>query len=178
MERKGPFGLWMGMTLEELGVHYTEVAPGKYQPVSVPISHSAFESYVLQITPRLGLSWVKAIGRTIKTSAYGLELTTEFDSLERRLSAIYGQGRRTDFLMQGSIWNEPRDRMMAFLNQERVLMTVWSHEHGSSLKDSLVTVAEIANAMDAASGYLAVEYSFENSEDADAEVAETEDQAL
>lgn len=178
MDRKGPFGLSMGLTLEEVGVDCVEVAPGKYRADSVPMPHSAFEYYVLQITPRHGLSWVKAIGNTIQTSPFGVELTTEFDSFEKKLSAVYGRGHRTDVLLTGSIWDEPRDRMMAFVNRERFLMAEWSSKHGSSLKDSLVSVGLIANALDPTSGYISVEYSFKNAEAADAEIAAAEDLAL
>jgi hypothetical protein len=113
MIRKGPFGLWMGMTREEIGSESNEVAPGKYRVVTVPKPHSAFESFVLQITPKCGLSWVKAFGHKIETSVYGVELQTAFDSLEKKLFATYGKSNRTDFLMPDSIWNEPRDWMHA-----------------------------------------------------------------
>ncbi len=151
---------------------------GKYRIDSVPAPHSAFESYIVQVTPSFGLSWVKAIGKTMRCSACGIELRTEFDSLESRLSATYGKSHRTDMLIPGSIWDEPRDWMDALLVQERYLMTVWDSKHGSTLKDSLASLALIANALDASSGWVVVEYSFENAEAADAAVASTENKAL
>jgi hypothetical protein len=176
--RKGPFGLWMGMTVDEAGIDQPEIAPAKYQTTKVPVPHSAFESYSLQITPKFGLSWVKAIGKDIPTSAYGFELKTGFDALEQRLSTVYGRGNRTDLLIRDSIWNESRDWMMGLLNHERYLLTEWSAEYGSSLKDSLVSIGLIATALDQSTGFLSVEYTFENSEAADAEIAAAEDTAL
>jgi len=140
MSKKGPFGFWMGMTLEEVGGEPNEIAPAKYLLVTVPKPHSAFESYALQIIPKCGLSWIKAIGHTIQTSVYGVELQKAFDSLQKKLAASYGKGNRTDFLMPGSIWNEPRDWMQSLLNKERYLMAVWSSEHSSTLTNSLMSV--------------------------------------
>lgn len=178
MARKGPFGLWMRMTLSDLDTNLSEIALGKYKADSVPTPHSAFERYVLQITPKCGLSWIKAIGHAIQTSVYGLELRNSFDSMEAKLTATYGKSQRTDLLMQDSIWNEPRDWIQSLLNKERFLMTVWSPDHGSSLGDSLSSVALLAGALDTSSGYIAIEYSFENSSEADAELSALEDRAL
>jgi hypothetical protein len=178
MNRKGPFGFWMGMRLEEIGAEPEEVAPLKYRVVNAPKPHSAFESYILQITPQYGLSWVKAIGHTIQTSVYGIELKTAFESLERKLSAIYGKFERTDFLMPDSIWNEPRDWMQSLLNKERYLMTMWSPEHGSVLVDSLQSVLLVVGIFDLNSGYIGIEYSFENISSAEKEISAAEDESL
>jgi hypothetical protein len=178
MSRKGPFGLWMGMRLDELNSPYTEVVRGKYKPESVPIPHSAFESYVLQVTPKSGLSWAKAIGKTIQTSVFGVELKSSFDTMEGKLVATYGKGHRTDLLMNGSIWNEPKEWMMSMVKKERFLMTEWSAKYGSSLVDSLISVFLVASALNTSSGYIAIEYSFENKPMGDTELSALEDQAL
>lgn len=178
MSRKGPFGLWMGMTADDFEGDLEEVAPCKYRTPIVPKPHSAFEFYVVQIPPRAGLAWIKAIGKTVDTSAYGLELKSAFEAMEAKLSATYGRHKKYDFLMQDSIWDEPRDWMAGLQNGERVLMAEWSNEHRSSLADALVSVALFANAVDTTLGYLAIEYTFENGAMADAEIAALEDDAL
>lgn len=178
MSRNGPFGFWMGMTLEEVGGAPEKIAQWKYRVVTVPKPHSAFGTYELQITPRCGLSCIEAIGHTIQTSVYGVDLKTAFDSLEKRLSAIYGKGKRIDFLMLDSIWNEPRYWMRSLLNKERYLTTAWSPEHGSTLENSLISVGLVASAIDENSGYIAVVYSFENIASAEAEASAAEDEAL
>ena len=139
----------------------------------MPRPHSAFEYYVLQITSQFGLSWIKGIGKTIQTNSFGTQLVGEFNSLEQKLSGVYGLGARTDLLMTGSIWNEPRDYMMGLVQHDRYLMTKWSPS-----RESLVTVAVIATAIDNSSGFVAVEYYFENSDAADAVVAAVEDEVL
>ena len=178
MSRMGPFGLRKGMTLAELAGAPREIGIGKYLVSSVPRPHSAFESYALQVTPKTGLSWIKAIGHTIQTSVYGIELQTAFDDLESKLERIYGKGKRTDLLMPGSIWNEPRDWMQAILNKERFLMTMWSAEHGSQLPDALQSVGLVVGAIESDSGFVAVEYAFDNKTESEAEIAAAEDDAL
>jgi hypothetical protein len=178
MSKKGPFGLWMGMSLGEFETAPIEVAPTKYRVTTVPKPHSAFESYVLQITPMNGLAWIKAIGHTIHTSAYGIELRTAFEVMEKKLSATYGKEKKTDILLHDSIWNEPRDWMQSILSRERFLMTEWSAANGSSLPETLSSVALITGAIDTENGYIAIEYSFENAEEAETEIAAAEDEAL
>lgn len=156
----------------------TEIAPCKFQAPSVPKPHSAFESYVTQISPVAGLSWIKAIGKTIETSGYGVEIRTAFESMEHKLTAAYGKHKKHDFLMHDSIWNEPRDWMQAALSKERVLMSEWSKESGAALTDSLSSVALVMGIYDTSSGYIAIEYSFENIVKAEAEIAALEDDAL
>jgi hypothetical protein len=178
MSKKGPFGLWMGMNLAELGTEAIEVAPAKYRVSTVLKPHSSFEYYVLQITPQHGLAWIKAIGHTINTSVYGLELKTAFESMEKKLSATYGKGEKTDILLHGSIWDEPKDWMQSLLNRERILMTQWSAAHKSSLPETLSSVALVCGVIDTGNGYISIEYSFENAEESEAEIAAAEDEAL
>jgi len=168
----------MGMTLAQVGAPSQELSSGKYRFDVLPRPHSAFEYYILQITSRFGLSWVKAVGSSIRTSAYGYELVSAYDAMEKRLAASYGPSERIDFLMAGSIWDEPRDWMQAVASQERVLMTMWKGTSGATLRDSLASVALVIGAPDADEGYIAVEYAFENSDAADAALEAAEDWSL
>ncbi|BET58513.1 hypothetical protein [Geobacter sp. 60473] len=178
MSRKGPFGLWMGMTMNDFESPLEEITPCKFITPVVPKPHSAFERYVCTIAPQSGLSWLKAVGKSIQTNIYGVELKTSFDVMEQKLIATYGQQKKLDFLMPGSIWNEPRDWMQSIINKERVYMSEWSKETGASLTDSLVSVALVLGAFDTSSGYIAIEYTFENANRAEDEIAAMEDDAL
>jgi hypothetical protein len=178
MSRKGPFGLWMEMKATDFEEPPNEIAPCMFQAPVVPKPHSAFERYIVQVSPGAGLSWVKAIGKTIETSDYGIELKLAFDDMEQKLTATYGKQKRHDFLLHESIWNEPRDWMQSVLSKERVLMSQWSKESGASLVDSLSSVALVMGAYDTSTGYFAIEYSFENYVQAEAEIAALEDDVL
>jgi hypothetical protein len=176
--RNGPFGLGMGIAVSDIDSEVEEVAPGKYRVVAVPKPHSAFAYYILQITPTHGLSWIRAIGHTIQTSVYGIELKSSFDAMKAKLAGAYGKHNASDFLMRDSIWNEPREWMQALIIKERFLMADWEAKYGSSLRDSLTSVVLVAQALTTDSGYLAVEYSFSNTALAEAELAAAEDDAL
>jgi Ceramidase len=99
---KGPFGLSMGMSLDEVYSEVygeiTEFAPGKYRANRVPKPHSSFEFYALQITQIHGLSWINAIGKAIDTDTYGLEVKLAFNAMRNELATTYGKHKIFDFL--------------------------------------------------------------------------------
>ena len=178
MPESGPFGLWMGMKLPDLSTPHEEVAPFKYRITSPPKPHSAFDSYVLQIAPVTGLSWIKAIGKTITTSSFGTDLIGKFDKMEQKLQKSYGAFKRTDVLIPGSIWDEPRDWMSGLNHKERYLFSCWDQESTAVLPNGLKAVYLGATALDSGSGYISVEYSFDNDQASDSEIAALEDDAL
>lgn len=174
----GPFGLDMGMTLKDMGGKAEKVANGKYKLTTVPKPHSAFEAYVVQLAPKGGLCWIKAIGKDIPTSAYGIELKSAFNDMKGKLEKVYGKHETTDLLMPGSIWDEPNDFMMAMIKKERFLMAIWDNEKGSTFTDNIKKVGLIALPAGRDKGYISVEYSFTNEKACEAELAAQEDGAL
>ena len=174
----GPFGLAQGMTLAQIGGKPEKIAPGKWRLASVPKPHSAFDEYIVQIGPTSGLCWIKGIGKTIKTSAYGSEVRGHFTDLKERLSTNYGKSKDIDRLLSGSIWNDPRDWMMALLKKERLLLSVWDHESGATLNSDLKSVGLVASALGTEEAFISVEYSFSNEDKCEAEIKKEEDGAL
>lgn len=171
----GPFGLEMGMPLSKLNIAKATPKPGIYELRSVPNPHSAFESYIVQVSPSAGLCWIKALGRTLEVSAYGTELKSAFDDLKARLASNYGvPSQELDVLLPKSIWNEPRDWMMGLRKKERMLMAMWE----KSLPSSLRAVYIAASALSSSRGYVAVEYAFTNEASCEAELRKKEDGAL
>ena len=174
----GPFGFECGQKMESFSSSLREIAPFKFSISEVPKPHSAFDQYIGVITPTHGLTWLKAIGKTIVTNPFGVEVRSSFESMKEKLGKIYEKYDLMDFLMHDSIWNEPRDWMQALQKGERVLMAQWTLKHGSRMKDSLVSVALIACAIDTDEGFIVVEYEFENNVLAEAEIAAMEDDVL
>jgi hypothetical protein len=174
----GPFGLVRGMRKDEFQCNLDEIAPYKYLLSEVPKPHSAFNMYVAMITPGHGLSWMKAIGKDVSTNPFGMEIRSSFESMKAKLENIYSRNDVVDFLMQGSIWSEPRDWMQALELRERVLMAVWESKHGSAMKDSLSSIALLAAARDINTGYISVEYEFDIHAAAEQAIASQEDEAL
>ena len=179
MSRKGPFGLWMGMTLSDFEDRPRELStPYRYITSVVPKPHSAFESYALQIPPQAGLSWIKAIGTNVSTNGYGTDLKNSFGSMANKLNRTYGKSKQTDLHLAGCVWSEPQYWMQALLSKERYFSSEWSKETGAVLSDGLVSVWLMVAASDTSTGFLNIEYLFDNHTVADAEVAALEDDAL
>ncbi|BAI80354.1 conserved hypothetical protein [Deferribacter desulfuricans SSM1] len=174
----GPFGLRKGMSLKEIGGKPERIGNGIYKLIKVPKPHSAFEAYIVKVAPKGGLCWIKAIGKDIATSSYGIELKSAFQEMEKKLTAIYGEHETIDDLLPNSIWNEPSDWMMGLIKKERILIAIWDSEKGSHLPSDLKQVGLIAGATSGNTGYIAVEYSFTNKDSCDAELAKQEDDAL
>lgn len=175
----GPFGLNQGMTLEQLSNKKLEkVAHGKYKLVKVPKSHSAFEAYIVQVSPKSGLCWIKAVGKDIPTSVYGLELKTSFETMQKKLEKSYAKHQTMDVLMPDSIWSDPKDFTMAMLKKERFLISIWDVEKGSILPDDIKQIALSAGVTRQDRGYISLEYAFKNYDDCQKELASAEDDAL
>ena len=172
----GPFGVEKGSKLASLG-ESKEIAPGKYT-FTPKKAHPAFETYVALVSDSQGVCWIKAIGKDIRTSTYGTELKSEFSSFEGKLSKVYGENKKFDYLMPGSIWDEPKDYMPALIKKERVLATLWSAEHNSKMKDNLKSLALLASATSRDTGYIAIEYEFDNYDSCKKEISEKVDDVL
>jgi len=175
----GPFGLSMGIRKEDIVGNLEEVAPFLYLTTDVPKKHSRFESYLLQISPVHGLSMVKGIGFKISTNPYGFEIKTSFEEMKEKLVKIYGKSETSDFLMNGSIWNESRDWLQGLVNGERYLFAKWDQSTTrNSLPNDLETVYVGASATDTYSGCINVEYYFKNNQQSKQELELMEDDAL
>lgn len=174
----GPFGLDMGMALKNIPGKREDLGNGMYKFTSVPKPHSAFEAYVVQVSPKHGLCWIKAVGKDIPTNVYGIELKSAFNDMKGRLEKTYGQHDTTDFLMPDSIWNESNEFMMGMHLKQRYLMALWDAENNSDLTDNLRAIGLVASANGRDQGYISIEYSFQNEEACEAELTSQEDSVL
>ncbi|HEV7571085.1 MAG TPA: hypothetical protein VGQ21_06265 [Thermoanaerobaculia bacterium] len=169
-----PFGIRMGASKQNVGKIDKEVAPFMFRLTTVPKPHTAFESYIVQITPKAGVCFVKAIGRNVRTSAYGSELRSEFDKIREQLEGVYGKPKIFDFLRDGSIWSEPREWMMSLYQKERLLGARWSEEDGLITKYGINKVFLGSSAASTSEGYIVVEYYFSNTDLCESEVKEAQ----
>jgi hypothetical protein len=121
----GPFGLDMGMSLDQIKNKTDknpELVQDDFYMVDPPNKNNMFKSYIVQISQKYGIVWIKAIGKDIATNGYGFELQSTFDNLVSSIERTYGKYKKTDILMPGSIWNDANDFMMGVLRRERYLM--------------------------------------------------------
>ena len=173
----GPFGIEMGMSLEKLE-SMTGVAPkkdGDIYFITPPKTHPQFDLYVVRASTKHGIYYIKAIGCDISTSSYGIELKQKFYNLEESIGKIYGKHSTYDYLLSGSIWTEPDDFMMGLIKKDRSLFAIWDTDSGSTLTPDLESIAISAYPLSTNKGYLAVEYSFANLEEAEKELQEEMD---
>lgn len=179
MTLPAPFGLSLGMKLDDFSEFVpVEIAPFKYRLDKPPKPHPAFDFYILQITPESGLSWIKAIGNNIQTNGFGNSIKNAFLEMEGKLIKTYGNCEKTDLLLQGSIWNEPQDWMMAILKGERLLACNWDEKTGAKLTEAIESVFLIASGREADSGFIAIEYALKNNSAAAQEIALSQDDVL
>ncbi len=178
MSKKGPFGIYMGMSLNDVGSNPEQIAPGGYKLTNVPKPHSAFESYLVKATPQHGISMVKAVGKNIETNVYGQQLQSAFKEMENKLFSIYGKHETIDTLLPGSIWNEPKDWMQARLIKQRYLLAVWSKDKGSQMIDDLKEIILSAEVLNTSVGYIVIEYHFSNADINNSVIQAQEDDAL
>lgn len=185
---EGPMGVKMGLSVDELRqaikLEDTE-QPRVFLSDTAPSPHDAFEAYTYTTTPGSGLCKMSAIGKTIKTSVYGNELRSEYASLKAALTEKYGKPTNDfDRLRQGSIWDEPRDWMMALFKKERTLSAFWDAEpdkKGASkitLPNDLVIIRIFATAEGTESGYINVSYAFSNESACVAEIKKAKNKSL
>ncbi|MCD6663625.1 MAG: hypothetical protein LT082_09520 [Comamonas sp.] len=179
----GPFGFKQGLTraeVESMVGESSTLLPGSknaYLLNNAPKPHGAFENYVAVIGDVSGLCVVRGIGKDITSSRHGIQLKTSFNEMEATISELYGSSEKTDRLLPGSIWKDPEDWMMGLVKEERFLFAQWPRK-GQVLKNELDSVALAARAKGSGTGYLILEYSFQNHEQCSEESKAAEKDAL
>jgi hypothetical protein len=167
-----PFGLKQGMSVQQLGGEAAYVGEGMYKLTSVPMPDPDFEFYVAQVSPRTGLCYIKGVSKPVRTSGYGTELRTRFEKLREEIGETYGRNRMVDMLLSDSMWEGPRDWMAGLAERERLLFAHWTEETRANLVPHLTSVFVAANAKASDSGYLVVEYYFDNEPECQQEIDE------
>ena len=174
----GPFGLEMGMTIDQIDKNAKQISSGKFKTDIVPKPHSSFEAYVLQFSSNTGLCYIKAVGKTFSVNSYGAELESVFTGLKDKLDTVYGKSKLLDALMPKSIWNEPNDWMMGLYKKERLLAAEWNTGTGAKLPEHLSTIVMMAHAMGTDKGWVSVDYKFNNHHSCEKEISAQEDDSL
>ena len=160
----GQFGFEMGTDVNSYDVSYEQVNTNTYRFKNAPINHSAFEYYVVKSYPGYGITYIKAVSHNIRTNVYGTAVRSKFETMEDALSRKYGYGKRYDFLMPDSIWDDAKDWMMGILKDERILTTIWSDQNGSDIPEDIDTICLATDAVNRNKGYIVVEYCSKNHE--------------
>lgn len=157
----GPFGLTMGVPKEELALKPNEDMSISYIFDSVPVPSPYFETYAGSVGEQAGLCNIRAITGVIDTNRFGHSLRSQFDKIKEALRKRYGEPKLYDFIIPGSLWDEPQDFMMGMLRDDRKLAAFWSHDNtplGSDLQEIMLE----GRALSTTSGALILQYDFLN----------------
>lgn len=156
-----PFGISMGMMKDQLKIE-KEISQYKYQLTSVAKPHTELEVYAVTATPMAGVCFIRAVSPNWKTASDGAILRSRFEAMKSQLEGIYGPPKLLDSLEEGSTLNKPKDWMNALLKDERKLLARWSSEDKLPMKPTITKIYVAAYAVSPESGYIAVEYYFDN----------------
>lgn len=163
-----PFGLKMGMTIEEIAEQCenepTHIKDDIYlvQPIK---SHPVFSHYAVYVNEKTGLYQIRAISSSITTNKYGTELQNTFNNVKDRIAKTYGKPKINDKYNNtaDSYYQEDEYWFYALREGSRELSAVWGYN--SSLADNLDTVAlecSVTSGFYEGSGQLILYYYFTN----------------
>lgn len=167
-----PFGLEMGMKLEQIEGKTTKIKTGFYQLTSVPKPHSAFETYHVQIAPKSGLCFISAKSRGVKTKPDGIRLKSAFYNMQNKYEKKYGKSEVEDALNPGSTWSKQNDWMIGLFDLQRDLYARWNKDTGAKLKNNINEIWIVAVTTGKTDGFLYVSYSFSNRDECINEIVE------
>lgn len=162
-----PFGLKMGMTIEEIAEQCEE------EPVFIqndvylvkPIkNHPVFMFYAVYVNEKVGLYQIRAISDEIETNKYGTELQNAFNNVKDRISKTYGKPKINNNVDRDSF--QSNDYWFYTLKEgSRELSAIWGKS--SPLADDLDLVGLQCSAVDDyrdEKGQLVLYYYFSNSD--------------
>ena len=162
---EGPFGLKMGLSVEAVkaiipSLKENEGDRSLYSSFTVPVPHPDFEYYMFVFSQKSGLCKVVAIGKNITTGDAGTDVKSAFDDIDKAISTKYGKGEKYDFTSER--YDSPEFWMLHLLQKNRTLAKFWSTKNGSTLTNDLALISLQAQAENMSTGYLALNYEFQN----------------
>lgn len=177
----GPFGLKMGLTRAQAGEVISGLTIDTDHPMwsdapTVPVPHPYFESYILQFSKKSGLCAIHGIGKDIVSGSSGIQIRTQFDSLNEALTEKYGTGKKYDYSSDSD--NSTDFWMMHLLQKDQVLAEVWSNKTKATLSNNISSILIQAHANNMSTGYINIEYEFDNIGDCVAEEKAKTNKAL
>jgi len=173
----GQFGLKMGMTINEIDKNAKFLFNGYYM-VKVPKPHSFFDEYMVGVCKTKGLFFINALKKNISTSAYGTQIKSDYDELEKKIIKTYGKNKRFDYLNSGSIWEEEKYWMMGLLKKERRLRSSWTKSTGLKDKDNLKQIIMAVMPRNTERGDIALQYIYQNADSCQKELSKQDDDSL
>mgnify|MGYP000855582682 CR=1 FL=1 len=170
-----PFGIEMGMSIEDVDKNASLNDSGKLYDVKPPKPHSLFEHYTIEATKQHGVCASKGLSKDIDTSVYGTELKSKYSELKAALSSKYGEPYKSfDFLKHGSLWSESNYWMISLLKKERRLASFWV----KNLPDGMTVIMLTTHAISTNKGVLSLSTEFKNRDQCQKVINQTDNNSL
>ena len=139
-----PFGLKMGMTIEEIAEQCEEEPSFVKDDIYLvkPIKkHPLFSYYAVYVSEKTGLYQIRAISDSVTCNKYGTEIQNAFNSVKDRIAKTYGKRRIinkvdstiSSFLQKDEYW------FHTLKDGARQLSAIWGEK--TELADNLISVA-------------------------------------
>lgn len=160
----GPFGFEKGMTIGQitqvLGKDSLKKVSGgsaMWETATAPKPHSAFDKYLLVISPTDGLLKVIAEGKDIETGDSGIELREAYKEIVDAISAKYGASKDKLEGCSGSGCESSDMWMFSLREKNRYVMTYWKPANNADV--STIGVEALALGMN--KGYVECTFEFD-----------------
>ena len=137
-----PFGLKMGMTIEEIAEQCEEEPSFVKDDIYLikPIKkHPLFSYYAVYVSEKTGLYQIRAISDSVTCNNYGTEIQNSFNSIKDRIAKTYGKPRIINKVDPTSIWKDDKYWFQALKDGARQLSAIWGEK--TELADNLIAVA-------------------------------------
>ena len=162
----GPFGLEMGMTLEEVtaacgGKEPVDLGGGRYL-VQPQKAHPSFQEYVVYVSQTEGLYALTASTKEILSDEEGTTLQKRFHTLVSSVSKTYGECRLIDEIAEGSKLTDDIYWIHTLRTGERKLEAWWLGADGSALSDDVQNIYLAVKSTSYLKARIALRYRFAN----------------
>ena len=136
-----PFGLKMGMTIDEISAQCEEkpsFVKDDIYLVKPKKSHPLFEEYAVYVNKTIGLYQIRAFSKPIACNKYGSEIQNSFNNLKDRIAKTYGKPRIINEINQDSMFSGKDYWFYTLKDGSRVLAAAWDEK---TLPDNLFAIA-------------------------------------
>lgn len=155
-----PFGVTMGSPISNYRTCEKLEQVGWYTCNTLPRSHASFELYIIQAHPKLGVCFVKGLGKDINRDPRGVGTRAEIGKLAGQIAQTYGPHTRIrDVLSPRSDLKGADEWTQAVEEDERTFSYDWT---GGSYPHNIDSIHIFASATDGQTGYAVAEFYFKN----------------
>ena len=137
-----PFGLKMGMTIDEISAQCEEdpsFMKDDVYLINPKKSYPLFSYYAVYINQKVGLYQIRAISDSVTCNKYGTEIQNAFNSVKDRIAKTYGKPKIIDKVDSNSLYKDDNYWFHALKEGSRQLSAVWGEK--TNLTDDLLGVA-------------------------------------